>query len=253
MLLTLYRTEGIILRVRPFGEADRILTILTRTEGVIEAVARGARRPRSRLVGATLPFTQIQAMIFRGKSLDNLSQAEIVNTFSAIREDLLRTAYGTYWCELAYEFMGQRDPNEEVYLFFLASLLMLDSTDDPGLLSIYFELRFLAQLGYRPALDCCCGCGKSMAEGGSGSFLTSSGGLLCNSCTQSNASGEVLSAAAVGFMRMLLVWDLRKLNVLKLPDTARLEVKNGIRRFAAEQSGKPLKSLDFLRSIEAHM
>lgn len=240
------------MRVRPFGEADRILTILTRTEGVIEAVARGARRPRSRLVGATLPFTQIQAMIFGGKTLDNLSQAEIVHTFSAIREDLLRTAYGTYWCELAYEFMGQRDPNEEIYLFFLASLLMLEATDDPGLLSIYFELRFLAQLGYRPALDCCCACGQSMAEGGgAGSFLTSSGGLLCSACTQSNASGEVMSAAAIGFMRMLLVWDLRKLNVLKLPVAVRAEVRNAIRRFTAEQSGKPLKSLDFLRSVES--
>lgn len=251
MGLSLYSTEGIILRVRSFGEADRILTILTRTEGIVETVARGARRPRSRLVGATLPFTQIQALIFGGKTLDNLSQAEIINTFGAIREDLLRTAYGTYWCELAYEFMGQRDPNEELYLFFLASLLMLESTDDPGLLSIYFELRFLSQLGYRPALDCCCACGKSMAEGGAGSFLTSSGGLLCASCSQSNASGEVLSAAAIGFMRMLQVWDLRKLNVLKLPETARAEVRSAIRRFTAEQSGKPLKSLEFLRSVES--
>lgn len=247
----MYRTEGIVLRSRPLGEADRIVTLFTRDEGVAEAVARGARRPRSRLVAASLPFTQLQMLLFRGKSLDSLSQAEILNSFQALRDSLLHTAYGTYWCELLSEMLPPREPNEQVYLFFLASLLLLEQTPDPALLSAYFELRLVCHLGYRPAIEACASCGCPAEGWPSGSFLPSSGTLLCPTCTLANASGKPLSGGALALMRSLTAWDMRRLEVLKPEPAVLRQLSDSLRAYAAVQTGRPLKSLSFLESLEA--
>lgn len=249
--MSMYRTEGIVLRNRPLGEADRIVTVFTRDEGVIEAVARGARRPRSRLVATTLPFTQLQMLIFRGKSLDSLSQAEIVNSFQDLRDDLLRMAYGMYWCELVGELLPARDPNEQVYLFFLASLLLLEQTLDPALLSAYFELRLVSHLGYRPVLDSCSACGDPAEGWAGGSFLPLSGTLLCPKCTLSNASGKPLSGGALALFRSLMAWDMRRLDVLKPEPHTLRQLSDALRAFAAVQVGRPPKSLSFLEGLES--
>ena len=97
--VNLYRTDGIVLRTRPLGEADKVLTLLSRDRGKIEVVARGARRPRNRLAAAAQPFSYLKILVFTGRSLDQLSQAEIVKAFGLIRENLVRMAYASFWSE----------------------------------------------------------------------------------------------------------------------------------------------------------
>lgn len=249
--MALYRAEGIVLRGRPLGEADRIVTVFTREEGVIEGVARGSRRPRSRLAGSTLLFTQANMLLFRGKSLDSISQVEVVHTFQALRDDLFRTAYASYWCELVAEMVPQREPNEDVYLFFLAALLLLEQAEDPGLLSTYFELRLMCELGYRPALDNCGACGSPMDGQPGGSFLPVSGTVLCPRCTLANASGHPLSGASLALLHDLIEWDIRRLGVLRPAKAVRFEVNIALRAFEAAQAGRAFKSLQFLEGLES--
>src|SRR5690554_1929461 len=116
--MNLYRTDGIVLRTRPLGEADKILTLLTRDRGKIEVVARGARRPRNRLAAAAQPFSYLKVLIFAGKGLDQLSQAEIIKSFGPIRENLVKMAYASFWSEFLDLLLPLEEENSELFLFF---------------------------------------------------------------------------------------------------------------------------------------
>src|SRR5690554_5933659 len=129
--MNLYRSEGIILRSRPLGEADKILTMLTRDKGKVEVVARGARRPRSRLVGAAQPFSYLKVLFFSGKSLHQLSQAQIIKSFAPLRDDLTHMTYAAYWTELIDTFLPLDEPNQDIFLFLLAGLVVLEKSTNP--------------------------------------------------------------------------------------------------------------------------
>lgn len=139
----LYQTDGIVLANRDMGEADRVVTMLCRDQGKVEAVARGARRPRNRLVGLTLPFNVLHMSIFTGRGLDELSQAEGIRIFHVLRSDLFLLAYASYLVELTREFLPDREPNDAVFHLLLQSLEGLEDRHAPEDVTRYFELRLL--------------------------------------------------------------------------------------------------------------
>ena len=160
----LYRSNVIVLRTRNFGEADRILVLLSEDRGKFEAVVKGARRGRSRFVGNTLAFNCFKGMFFTGKNIDSLSQAELVHPFSILQEDLTKLAYASFWVELVEGFTPERVESKEVFQFLLAAFLTLEQTEDPILLNLAFEIRLLHYLGYQPQLDRCVSCGESSLD-----------------------------------------------------------------------------------------
>src|SRR5688572_12551465 len=92
-----YKEEAIVLRRLSTGETDRILTLFSRDRGKLSAIAKGARGPRSRLAGATEPFTHFTGLLAQGQNLDVLTQAEVQNAFMGLRKDLVRVAYAAYF------------------------------------------------------------------------------------------------------------------------------------------------------------
>src|SRR5579864_178097 len=95
-----YRVEAVVMRRLAIGETDRVVVFFTRERGKISVVARGARGPRSRLAGLTEPFTYLHALLAQGQSLEVLTQGEVQNAFPAIRKDLVRIGYASYFSEL---------------------------------------------------------------------------------------------------------------------------------------------------------
>lgn len=247
--MNLFRTEGIVLRTRSLGEADRILTILSRDRGKIEAVARGARRPRSRLAAASQPFSYLKVLIFTGRSIDQLSQAEIIRSFGLIRENLVKMAYASYWSEFLDLLLPLEEENTELFLFTLAGLMVLEKSEDPVLLSRAFELRTLQYLGYLPELDVCARCGGSL-EKTLGGFSPSDGGVLCPSCAdETEIKPLAFSTGGLDLMRRLLAADLRTVIKWEIPAGLQREVESALTAFLEYRSEKPLKSLGFLQSI----
>lgn len=253
--MSLVRTEGIVLKSRPFGEADKILVIFSKDRGKLEAVARGARRPRNRLVGAAQPFSYLRLLLFSGKNLDQLSQAEIIKSFGPLRDDLIRMAYASYWSELVDTFLPWREPNPEIFLFFLAGLVVLEKATDPNLISRAFEIRLLFHLGYLPTLDTCAHCGALLNSGEmpslSAGFSPEEGGLICTRCLPELPVKPVsLSAQGILVMKNLLTADLRRVSSLNISQDTACELCKALRLFIEYQAEKPLKSLLFLESIE---
>jgi DNA repair protein RecO (recombination protein O) len=129
--LALFQVDGIILKVRPFGEADKVITILTPDRGKIEAVAKGARRPRNRFLGSTQPFTYLQLLLFSGHSLHQLNQAEIIHSFAVLRDELTKMANASYWCEMTEGLLPEDAKEPEVFSLLLQALTVLEQTEEP--------------------------------------------------------------------------------------------------------------------------
>lgn len=247
---TVYKTEGIILHQFDLGEADRILTIYTRDRGKVRAVAKGVRRTRSALAGPTQVFTYADLVIYEGKDLDNLNQVQIKESFTKLREDLFRMAYGAYVLDLVRELTVEDDPNEGMFVLLIQTLRLLAEVEDLELVTRIFEVRAMTLMGFQPVLEHCLQCTGPL-QAGKVAFHPASGGLLCSDCSL-QAAGKVvqITRGTVEFMKKFLDAPYRQLLKMKLPDYARKELEMIMEPFILYHLDHHLKSLDFLKSIK---
>ncbi len=241
--MSLYQTKAIVLKCRNFGEADRVLMLLSEDHGKLEAVVKGARRPRSRFVGSTMPFNLIQIMLFSGKNLDTLSQAELLHSFSGLREDLTRMAYASFWAELVDRFVPEREEAREIFRFLLAAFVTLEGNKDPELLNLAFQLRLLIYLGYQPELDQCVGCGATETAC---YFSATAGGLVCPECRGEYRDLLKIDRDLIARLQQLAGTDLRELAGLGLTKAQCRLMLQILRSFIEARMDQPLKSQFFL-------
>lgn len=144
-----YRTHALILRHRDFGEADRLITILTPQHGKLDVLAKGVRKPTSTKTGHLELYTHSELLIARGSSLDLVTQAQMRNPYLALHEDLLRGAYATYCVELLDRFTVEEDVRHDA-LFTLLDATFERLCYDPDVLRVvrYYELRLLDEVAF---------------------------------------------------------------------------------------------------------
>jgi DNA repair protein RecO (recombination protein O) len=176
-----------VLRTQKLGEADRIVTLLTRSNGRIRAVAKGVRRTTSRFGGRLEPFTRIDVQLATGRTLEIVSQAESLDAFGAlIVDDYPRYTAGTAMLETAEKLTDEeREPAVQLYLLLAGALRALaENLRDAGLVLDAFLLRALAVSGYAPTFRTCVGCG---APGPNPFLAVQAGGVACQNCRPSGA------------------------------------------------------------------
>ena len=157
-----YKAEGIVLRQTPLAEADRILTIYTRELGKVRAVARGVRRPKSKLGGHLEPLCHVAVSLAEGRNLDTVSEAEVIQSFSGLEDDLERLSKGIYLSELVDAFSPDRLANRQVFDLLLDALDRLQCSERPVNLLLSFETKLLGLSGYGPELRQCVECGLDL-------------------------------------------------------------------------------------------
>ena len=160
--MSLYRDDGIVLRTQKLGEADRIVSILTRRNGRVRAVAKGVRRTKSRFGARLEPFTHVDLLLYTGRSLDVITQAETVRPYGEpLAADYPRYTSGTAMLETAERFTPvEKEPLIQQFLLLIGGLRALgEAAHDPRLVLDAYLLRTLAVAGYAPALDECAVCG----------------------------------------------------------------------------------------------
>jgi DNA repair protein RecO (recombination protein O) len=178
----LYRDEAIVLRTHKLGEADRIITMLTRTHGRVRAVAKGVRRTTSRFGSRLEPFTHVDVQLAEGRSLDTVTQAETLTPFSAgLGGDYQRYTAGTVMLETAERLVTEeKEPSVQQFLLLVGGLRAMVSGDRaPSQVLDSYLLRSLAVAGYAPSFEHCARCGL---EGPHRWFNPSLGGVLCATC-----------------------------------------------------------------------
>lgn len=198
----LYRCEAVVLKRHDLGEADRILTLLTAQAGKVRAVAKGVRRPGSRMAGHLEPFVHSQLLLARGRELDIVTQAETIHAFRALRADLWRVAHAGYVAELLDGVTAERAEHRELFDLLLDTLAALDGSRVPAVVVGHFQLHLLDAVGYRPELSRCLGC-RALIEPGPNSFSVPLGGVFCPRCGSDEPSARPISVRALKLLRFL--------------------------------------------------
>ncbi|MEZ0578991.1 DNA repair protein RecO [Nocardioides sp. MH1] len=187
----LYRDEAIVLRTRKLGEADRIITLLTRQHGLVRAVGKGVRRTTSRFGSRLEPFTHVDLQLAVGRNLDTITQAETKGAYgAAIGADYERYTAGTAMLETAERLVvEEREPAVQQFVLLLGALHAMASGDRrPVHVLDSYLLRSLAVAGYAPACVDCAHCGRAPSPGADGTlgahrwFNPAMGGVLCATC-----------------------------------------------------------------------
>ena len=217
--MPLYRDQAIVLRTQKLGEADRIVTLLARRSGRVRAVAKGVRRTKSRFGARLEPFTHVDVLIHPGRSLDVITQAEVIRPYGEpLTGDYPRYTAGVAMLETAERFTPvEKEPALRQFLLLVGGLRALgEGAHDPRLVLDAFLLRSLAVAGYAPALAQCALCGAADLAageaggaggngGGSRAFAIAAGGLTCRSCRPPGAATP--SVHTIALMSALLRGD----------------------------------------------
>jgi DNA repair protein RecO (recombination protein O) len=207
--VSLYRDEGIVLRTQKLGEADRIVTVLTRKNGRIRAVAKGVRRTKSRFGARVEPFTHVDLMLYTGRTLDVITQAETLRSYGdPLTGDYSRYTTGIAMLETAERFTNvEKEPALRQFLLLVGGLrTLVDGGHLPRLVLDAYLLRSLAVAGYAPALEECVICGTRTPQGSSAAgrrrFGIAAGGLVCRDCHAPGAASA--AAGTIDLMTALL-------------------------------------------------
>lgn len=243
-----YRTEAIVLRRTDFGEADRLLTLFSRDLGKIKAIAKGARKPQSRQTGHVELFMRTQFLIAQGRDLDIVTQAEMVEGYPALREDLVRTTYASYAVELLDRFAADEDKDVRKYNLLADALSWFAETDNPLLAGRFYELRLLSLAGFQPQLFHCVQCGDPVEEQDQW-FSAELGGILCPNCHQTDRRARPISAAAVKVLRYLQSRSWETIRVLQLKRALHSELEGIMHYYLTYVLERNLKSVDFLHRL----
>ncbi len=218
-----YTTEGVVIRRRNLGDADAILTIFSLQHGKFDAIAKGVRKPASRMRGHLEPLTRVQAHLARGRTLDVFTQAESIEAHRALKSDLDRVNLALYCAELADRFTIDRVEQRPVYELLVDVLKALDGGAS-ALAARYFEIHLLAISGYEAQVDVCAICRQKLPEEES-LFSGPAGGLVCRQCRPSATSGRILSVRAIKVLRFARTVSVAEFDTLRVSDALAHELQ----------------------------
>lgn len=243
--MPVYKVSAIVLRRRNLGEADKIVTYLTRERGKLSIVAKGSRKPTSRLAAATELFVYCRLVAATGRNLDVLTQSETRHPFLGLREDLNRFAHAAYLSEIVDRAVEEHDPHPDLFDLLLAAFYQMESGRDPELVSPTFIVQAASLLGYQPELETCVRCARPLEEPQLG-FSPTLGGLLCSACSQAAPDILPFSQGARVVLRQLRTAETADLDRLRPPRNIRRQIQEAMEAHLKHHLSTGLKSTDFL-------
>ena len=242
------RVEAVVLRHSDWGEADRMLTIFTRELGKLRVVAKGARRPRSRKAGHLEPFTRVALLLARGREIWIVTQAETLDAYLPVRDDLERTGYAAYVAELLDRFTYEEGENSSLYRLFVEALERVSTLEDPVPAIRYYEIRLLDLLGFRPELFHCVQCGNEIQPEAQ-YFSALLGGVVCPRCGIDAAGVRPVSVQALKYLRHYQRSSYAEATRVRLPDAVRPELEALMQHYLTYLLERGLNSPAFLREV----
>lgn len=241
-----YRLEAIILKQMDYGEADRILTLLT-PGGKVTALAKGIRRVTSRKAGQLGLFHRAELVMARGRNWDIVSQAQNIETYEGLRQDLFRFVYASCAAELVDQFVQEED-SAAFYELMAKGLAWLANEPDPRLWMCYFEVRLLILGGYQPQLHRCTVCGHEVRPEVNW-FDAEHGGIVCPRCAPEAPQARPVSLGAQKVLRYLLTRTPEEIRGLTLKPETQDEVEALLEGYLEYTLERDLRSAAVLKRL----
>ncbi len=240
--------DAVVLRHNDWGEADRMLSVFTRQAGKLRVVAKGVRKLRSRKAGHLEPFTHVRLLLARGRDFWIVTQAETVDAYLPLREDLLRTGYAAYLMELLDRFTYDEGEAPGLFSLLVESLSRVELMPDPFISVRYYELRLLDLVGFRPDLFRCVSCGDEIQPQDQ-YFDALQGGVICPNCIGHTPTARPVSREALHFLRHLQRSPFQEAARADPPPPVRSEMETLLNFYLTYLLERRLNSPHFLDEI----
>ncbi len=244
--MALYTTEAILLEVRNWGEADKMLQFFSRDRGRIRAAAFGCRRPKSPLSGALQMFNCLEITLTEGNRVDTVRQASVRQRFPVLTSDLTAMAYASFVAELLLELTPEGEPDEKLYGW-LPDVFAACGPRNPRLVALAAGYQLLSFAGVGFNLEECCRCGRPVESGGA--FSVSEGGALCAACAGETADNRPYPASLRDFLLVLASLDWRSPASFTAKKDDLMAAEALLLGGLYHLFGKNLKSLGFIRQL----
>jgi len=241
----LYKTEAIVLRQRKLGEADKIVTLYTPNYGKLEAVAKGVRRTKSRLAGHLEVLTYTSVMLAQGRNLDVVTQAQAVESFASLRDDLHRLSRAIYVAELVDRFSPEGAESYHIFQLLLTTLRRLAAGAPADVVVRHFEMQLLNLAGFQPQLHRCLGCQRSLTPVPN-YFSPAAGGVLCPACGSGAVSSRPLSVSALKVLRLLQGGAFADILRVRIGPALAQEVEFHLRAYVIHVLERDVRSAAFI-------
>ncbi|MGG1573591.1 DNA repair protein RecO [Fictibacillus sp. NRS-1165] len=242
----LQKVEGIVIRKVDYGETNVILTLFTRENGKIGVMARGAKKPKSRLSSVAQLFTYGHFVFQQSRGLGSLSQGEIIDSFRGIKEDLFKTAYCAYMVEFLGKVTEEKTPQPYLFEHLWQSFNLINDGADPEVITFIFEMKMLQQAGIGPQVNHCANCGRTEGEF---AFSIREGGFLCDRCHPMDPNLIPLTQATARLLRLFYHFDLNRLGNISLKKQTKDEIRFVLSTYINEYSGLYFKSKKFIDQL----
>jgi len=246
-----YLTQAVVLGHIEFGEADRIIKLFTFERGKITAIAKGIRKIRSRKAGHLEPFTRVNLFLAKGRNLDIITQAETVDPYMGLRNDLQRIAYAAYVVEALDRFTYEEGQNVGIFRLLTNTLSRLEKFPNPQTVTHHFELRLLDLLGFRPQFFECMECHKPIKEEDQ-YFSPLVGGVICPDCASLRAEAWPLDKQVLRYLRHFQRSNWQKVEGVRIPETIESGLTNFMERYFNYLLERKLNSPEFLRDVNKY-
>lgn len=239
-----YRTDALVLRRRHMGEADSVFVLYSDRKGRFEAIAKGVRRANSRKAGHLEPLSRVELQLARGRNLDIITQAQVIEAHSNVRADLDRLYAGLYVAELVESVTAEGLAHQGLYATALSALAALDAGLEPGHVSRWFEVQLLALLGHELQTSGCAGCGKPLPPA-PGFLIPAMGGVVCDQCRVGAGAGREITLRAMKVLRYARTADPGAFAGVRIDDDLQDEMRRGLAAVLRQVVERDLRTAPF--------
>lgn len=243
----LEKIDGVVIKTKDYGETHKIVTIFSRKIGKFSAIARGAKKPKSRMAAVTQPFIYGQFFVYLNKGLSTLQQGEIITSFRTIREDITKTAYAAYVTELTEKLLDEQLPVPDIYKEFIQTLEWISEHDDVDIPLMMYEMKLYRAGGFAPTVDRCTNCGSKNSPF---SFSIVEGGLLCSKCQQIDPDAIPLTNAVVKLLYLFSTVGMERLGNVSVKEENRMLLRSLLDHYYERYGGYFLKTKRFLNQLD---
>lgn len=247
--MAIYQDYVMTLKARAYRDHDQLLTLFGLKNGKFSAIAKGTRRPKSKLSGQLAPLCQSHATLYHGRStLDTVTEAELQQGFPRIADDLERLSWAMVLVDVVDQLLPEREPSEESFLVLSAALDALNEGRPPATVGLAAGFKCLEIAGFQPDWTRCSRCQRAFVTGPV-AVDVEHGALYCAECKPADAY-ERISLGSLYSLQYWLKEHPKKFGQAEVKGAMKAELQTLFFRFLLHETNRPLKSYEFLRNID---
>lgn len=243
----LEKIEGFVIRTQDYGETNKIVTVFSGKLGKFAVVAKGAKKPKSRMAALTQPFIYAQFLAYPAKGLGSLQQGDILDSFRKIREDIIKTSYAAYISELTDKLIENQEPDLYIYDQFQRTMQWIADKEEADIPVFMYELKLFKKAGFAPVVDRCVSCGRSDELS---AFSVSEGGLLCRRCFSKSEDAVVLPGNLAKLLHLFSKVGLERVGNITVKQENMRILRLLIDTYYDQYGGYFLKSRKFMSQLD---